>query len=251
MVGIYKITNNINNKVYIGQSRNIHSRLNAHKTRPFNINSNDYNKRLYVSIRKYGLENFSFEIIEECLIEELNERENYWIKYYNSNKEEYGYNQTLTEYNIVAQKISESLLEAIYKDLKENKISIKEIAEKYELHTNMITNINQGHSWFNEEYSYPIRPQKEKKHFYCQKCGTETTSKNALYCSKCSHELQRTVERPSREILKAEIRENSFVSLGKKYHVSDNSIRKWCKNYNLPTKRKDIKKYGKKEWEKI
>lgn len=251
MIGIYKITNNINNKIYIGQSRNIQSRFNAHKTRPFNKNSDEYNKRLYVSIRKYGLDNFSFEIIEECSIEELNKKENYWINYYNSNNREYGYNQTLTEYNLVAQKISNQILNAIYKDLKEDKISIKEIAEKYELHTNMITKINQGHSWFNDEYSYPIRPQKEKKHFYCKKCGTEISNKKANYCIKCNHEFQRVVNRPSREELKAEIREKSFVSLGKKYNVSDNAIRKWCKNYNLPTKKNNIKQYSEEEWEKI
>ena len=49
---------------------------------------------LYVAIRKYGIENFTFEVIEECRQEELNEKEIYWIKYYNSYGSG-GYNATL------------------------------------------------------------------------------------------------------------------------------------------------------------
>ena len=82
MIGIYKITNLINKKCYIGQSRDIQKRWNSHKTRPFNEKDEDYNKILYKAIRKYGLENFSFEVLEECKAEQLNEKENYWIKYH-------------------------------------------------------------------------------------------------------------------------------------------------------------------------
>lgn len=48
---------------------------------------------LYKAIRKYGIENFNFDIIEECSADELNEREKYWISYYNSYGEN-GYNLT-------------------------------------------------------------------------------------------------------------------------------------------------------------
>lgn len=94
MIGIYKITNKINNKIYIGQSVNIKSRWADHKKNAFNANYKEYNKYLYRAFRKYGLENFTFEIIEECSREELNDRENYYILYYHSNEEEYGYNTT-------------------------------------------------------------------------------------------------------------------------------------------------------------
>ena len=52
------------------------------------------NTNLYQAMRKYGIENFSFEVIEECLPEELNEREIYWIDYYDSFNKEKGYNMT-------------------------------------------------------------------------------------------------------------------------------------------------------------
>lgn len=89
MIGIYKITNKINGHFYIGQSIQIEKRWSNHKIAAFNKLDKGYEYPLYRAIRKYGLENFDFEIIEECSKEQLNERENYWIKYYQPT-----YNQT-------------------------------------------------------------------------------------------------------------------------------------------------------------
>lgn len=85
MIGIYKITNNINGKIYVGQSNNIQRRFLEHKNR-------GATSRIHVdiAIQKYGKENFSFEVIEECTIEQLNQKEMYWISYFNS--VENGYN---------------------------------------------------------------------------------------------------------------------------------------------------------------
>ena len=93
MIGIYKITNKINNKVYIGQSVNITKRWNTHR-RHSQIKNKDYDKYLYRAFRKYGIENFSFEVIEECPRELLNDRECYYIQLYKSNDDYYGYNET-------------------------------------------------------------------------------------------------------------------------------------------------------------
>lgn len=90
LCGIYKIENSINKKVYIGQSLDIKKRWREHKSAAFNVNSKDYNMVIYKAIRKYGLENFQFSILEECSREDLNARECYWIEYYNSYKK--GYN---------------------------------------------------------------------------------------------------------------------------------------------------------------
>ena len=84
MVGIYKVTNQINNKSYIGQSKHIEARWRQHHTEPFNINSDTYDVIFYKAIRKYGIENFIFEVIEECDESMLNEREKYWIAKYNT-----------------------------------------------------------------------------------------------------------------------------------------------------------------------
>lgn len=87
--GIYKIQNIENNKIYIGQSIDIAQRWREHRSDAL-INRD--NSILHKAIKKYGEFNFSYEIIEECSKEELDEREIYWIQYYNSMIPN-GYNQ--------------------------------------------------------------------------------------------------------------------------------------------------------------
>jgi group I intron endonuclease len=78
MIGIYKITSPTG-KVYIGQSVNITKRWVHHK----GLYSNDTPK-LFLSFKKYGIDNHIFDIIETCLIDELNSKERYWQEYYKS-----------------------------------------------------------------------------------------------------------------------------------------------------------------------
>ena len=75
MIGIYKITNNLNGKSYIGLSKDIQKRAREHFNRAFNEKDKEYEKYLYRAIRKYGLENFSVIILEECKENELTEKE--------------------------------------------------------------------------------------------------------------------------------------------------------------------------------
>lgn len=91
MQGIYKITNLINGHSYIGKSVDIIKRWTTHKTNAFNINSKEYDKVLYVAIRKYSLDNFKFEVLEETI--DFEEREKYWIAYYDTFN--HGYNETI------------------------------------------------------------------------------------------------------------------------------------------------------------
>lgn len=96
--GIYKITNKINGKMYVGQSVNIKKRWNSH----INDDRKKNQYAIHMAIKKYGKENFSFEVIEQCLPTELNEREIYWISYYDTYNN--GYNLTMggdnaTRYN--------------------------------------------------------------------------------------------------------------------------------------------------------
>lgn len=84
MCGIYLITNTITHKVYVGQSTDIKRRWSEHKARAFNNNNNCYNNPLYRSMRKYGAEAFTFSVLCECLEEELNEKEKFFIIQFNS-----------------------------------------------------------------------------------------------------------------------------------------------------------------------
>lgn len=90
MAYIYKIINDINQKVYIGQtSRSIDVRWKEHQK---SVNREQFEIRpLYRAIKKYGIENFHIELIEET--NNPNDREKYWIEYYQSFKK--GYNATL------------------------------------------------------------------------------------------------------------------------------------------------------------
>jgi group I intron endonuclease len=90
IVGIYKIHNIKNHKIYIGSSIDITHRISEHKRKL--INNYHENEHLQKSFNKYGIENFIFEIIEECDNTILLERESYWITYYNSYDKNLGYN---------------------------------------------------------------------------------------------------------------------------------------------------------------
>ena len=95
MIGIYKIINKINGHSYIGQSVDIERRIKHHFNNAFNNSSSntEYDKTLYRAIRKYGKENFDVIILEECSQSSLNEREKYWIEYFDTFKN--GYNETV------------------------------------------------------------------------------------------------------------------------------------------------------------
>lgn len=73
ITGIYKITSP-NNKIYIGQSINIERRFKEYKR----LNKRSIGPKLYNSLKKYGSDNHTFEIIEECSLEQLNEYEFKW-----------------------------------------------------------------------------------------------------------------------------------------------------------------------------
>lgn len=91
MKGIYKWTNLINNKVYIGKSVNIPKRLREYK---YEVEKNNQ-RPIIRALQKYGFQNFKFEIIENCDYlsdEKLLEREQYWMNYYNSQNPQFGYN---------------------------------------------------------------------------------------------------------------------------------------------------------------
>lgn len=88
---IYKATNIFNGKIYIGQTtQKMSDRKTDHKLKAIKHNSQNYFHR---AIRKYGIDNFNWEIIDTAKDrDELNEKEKYWIEYYNSINYNIGYN---------------------------------------------------------------------------------------------------------------------------------------------------------------
>lgn len=86
--GIYKITNIENQMCYVGQAANLADRWKQHIKRGMGAETPTRNK-LYPAMLEYGVENFTFEIVEECERSKLNEREDYWQEYFHAR--DYGY----------------------------------------------------------------------------------------------------------------------------------------------------------------
>lgn len=108
---IYKITNLINQKAYIGKTVNsIEKRWSEHQREAQRERAE--NRPLYKALNKYGISNFTIELIEEVEINQLSEKEIYWIGYYHTYED--GYNATLGgdgkvlyDYDIIAELIKQ------------------------------------------------------------------------------------------------------------------------------------------------
>ena len=148
--------------VYVGQTCNISERRKQHeKDEPFNNLRAEYNYPLSRAIRKYGVEAFEFEILEnELSLEEANTREDYWIEYYNTIIN--GYNQQRGGNN--RTKLSDAQIEEIRNKIANTKMSYSEICEEYGCSGGFLTAINKGESYPSSKYSYPLRTTKNGKH---------------------------------------------------------------------------------------
>lgn len=103
MISIYSFTNLINGKVYIGSTNDVGIRLRNHK---YHAHTSKKYRHYYIyqAMNKYGWDNFKFEVIEECCVLPIirNERENYWINFYNTLDKEFGYNMRLADNKVIS-----------------------------------------------------------------------------------------------------------------------------------------------------
>ena len=161
---IYEVINNVNHKRYIGQTVDPQRRFNEHKNCK---QDKDETKVLYEAIKKYGIKNFSFNIIEGP-IKNYNEREIYWIAEYNTyinNPNSWGYNMTKggeepPHWTCEEHPLAVHTYEEIYQIidlLKNSELSFKEIADKFHYNRCSIERINKGQLWNLDTINYPIR----------------------------------------------------------------------------------------------
>lgn len=160
---IYIIKNRINNKVYIGQAKNPEERFISH-CKPSSAKSS--NSLIDYAIQKYGADNFWYEILESQ-VENYNERERYWIKYYNSLKPN-GYNiqegrdEPPVLYGIehpLSKFSNEEEVTEIKRLLKETTLSLSEIAKRFNTSRRTIMRINQGLHYEKIGEVYPLRKE--------------------------------------------------------------------------------------------
>lgn len=164
--GIYKFTNKINGKVYIGQSVNLKNRYLAHKNSYNNSNCSGYNTLFYQALRKYGWENFDYEILIEddnLTVDELNELEKQYIKQYDSFRNN-GYNLTIGGkdiHNLEQKALTKEDVLKIKNLLINSNLNFKQISELFpqlSKDSNTISMINQGQTWFDVgPNNYPLR----------------------------------------------------------------------------------------------
>lgn len=232
--GIYKIENKINGHIYIGQSINITARWRRHREM-----KGEYT--ITKAFKKYGLENFEFSVIEECPREELNEREIYWIAYYNSYQD--GYNETLGGSHSVPSKLDLSKIEEIEELLLTSNLTNTEIGERFGVSENTICAINTGKSWYRDGIDYPIRQTKQT---LSRSETPESKNKLEALINKEQEGKEKNKvksKKPSKEELLQLLKDNkgNFCEVGRIFEVSDNAVRKWCKSYNLPFHTSDYK----------
>lgn len=158
---IYCYTNLINNKKYIGQTNNLKRRIKQHRVDSYhNYDDKRYNQIIHQAIRKYGIENFQIEVLEDNISDEqIDEKEQYYIKKYNTMAPN-GYNMTegglANKTAPVPSKISEEEYNQIVKAI-ENNMSFKNIALKFNVSYSYISDINNGSRLFHQNIQYPIR----------------------------------------------------------------------------------------------
>lgn len=168
--GIYKF-DFPNGKCYIGQSKNIYKRILEHN-RYANQGHGKHNiQACEKAIQKYGniVEFYILEVVND--FSQLDEKESYWINYYNSTIKNNGYNVVKNGNasgksgveHINAAFNEKTLLEIIDLLQNHNEISLIEISKKYGVDQNTIVRINTGKSYINPSLDYPIRKQR-----YCR-----------------------------------------------------------------------------------
>ena len=167
IIGIYCFENKINNKKYIGQSVKIKTRIKQHIDCSKNKNYIGYNTKFYKALRKYGIDNFNIIILEECEESKLDEREIYWIEFYDTYKNGYNSNRggvNVTERNEehpMAKLTNNEVLKIKDILLNNTRKSFSKIGKEFGVSQSEISGINNGTKWSEiGGYKYPIRKDK-------------------------------------------------------------------------------------------
>lgn len=151
---VYKVTNNVNGKVYIGQTNNVKRRIQEHK------HDKRRGYKLHAAIKQYGWENFSVETLYYG--EDFNEKEKYYIGLFRANDPEHGYNVHVGGNDEKGESNPASILkqkdvDRIIEELLTTDMTYDEIAVEHGVNRRYIENINKGASWRKDGMQYPLK----------------------------------------------------------------------------------------------
>ena len=233
MIGIYMYENKRSGKKYIGQSTNIDRRKREHLCWPSPYSKFD------MELRAIGEEAFNFYVIEECSAEQLDEREKYWISFYNSIQE--GYNltpggQSYRGEENPSARLKEDEVRQIIIMLEEHKLNNGEIAERFLVCRNTIDFINRCKTWCHlHNYKNNIRQESLNKEIspHSTLGGennptakiTEEKAKHLIYLLECDSRSLAQISRDEKVSLNT-LYDMNRCKTWKYLHAYKNNIRK-------------------------
>lgn len=235
--GIYTITNLINGKILVGESKNVQKRLNEHKTKlRGNYHENDY---LQKAFNKYKEENFTFELLEECDIQFLLSQENYWCNLLDSHNDKFGYNILQTGPNKVNRKrtkpltlnqketLKKSLMGRKFSDVTKLKMSI---SKKDYYKANQHPQLGKSLS---EERKQKISDKLKGKNFHT-KAGLVNISNSSRNRTKTKEEIDKIVRfhtgrKRSNMAISNMISNSKTIRSVLQYDMNGKFIKEWCR----------------------
>ena len=180
--GIYKIINVINNKIYIGSSKNIYCRKQQH-IKCLNLNIH-HNKHLQYSWNKYGKNVFKFVTIECCPLENLEIREQFWMDFYKCYDRKFGYNNDIKAFNReksdeTKEKLKIANTGKLHSLESRNKIRIFNLGRKMSTKTKLKMSVNNSRYWLNKKF-----PKETLKKLSISQTGKHNKDKNSAFDHK-------------------------------------------------------------------
>jgi group I intron endonuclease len=212
MIGIYKITNKNDGKVYIGQSENIERRLSEHKQKR-NETIDDY-------INVLGVENFDFEIIEECDLDELDNKEQEYIMKYDSRENGYniqngGFNNSQGEGNGRAKLTEKDIV--FIRESYANHLSPSKIYEEHfkdKITKSQFQGVWQGRSW--TSIMPEVYTTENKQYYISGQCKTRALLTNEEVMKYRQYYVNHTREEVYQKFLKENgnlLKKNTFIKI--------------------------------------
>lgn len=259
--GIYKITNTIDGKVYIGQSVNIYQRWKNHKSAARDPHSPTHHLPLYCALREYGEENFTFEIIEQCNEDELNDEERKYIQEYQSDDSKHGYNDSQKDYRFPDR----AKISRIMDLLRNSGLFMDEISMMCDQSFNTVRLINKGKSYHKQDMQYPLRSELDRKTIHrmrYKQCRPSIEYRENHSAGESYEEYKRICRQRNAAGEKipivfdedidvdfiGEILATSLFEVAEKYGYGDGTnVQRHLKNAGFPYKNADMKMYYERE----